>query len=361
MLLGIVVHVTVTYSTLGIFPQPIKDPTTHIFYDFIVLFIHAFRMPVFFVLSGFFTALLYEKKGVSKTMTNRINRILLPFLAAMLLIAPLVKMLIMHYAKNMRWVEIWDSVKNLTIYINMKTGHLWFLYYLMMVFVICHLIKQLKPSFFIDIYNQVKKIAFANPQNAYKTILFFSMLSACFIIPQQQGLIDTSICFIPDLLILFTYLVYFIFGYMLFSFRENLEAIFANWQTHLSVASVLAFLYFFTFLYAQNNPSFIWVGLASFLCSLLSWLMIFGLLGLFLYKLSRESKILTFISKSSYWSYLMHLPLTILLGGLFIHYNIPHVVKAVLIMTITYIILIFSYKLLVERTFIGQFLNGKKH
>lgn len=360
MLLGIVVHVTATYTSLGVFPQPIKDVHTNIVYDFIVLFIHAFRMPVFFVLSGFFTALLYSKKGLQKTMQNRINRIVLPFIASMILIAPLVKMLILYYAKNMSWGDIWDSVKNLTIYLNIKTGHLWFLYYLTMIFAICHVLKMTKLVILVNILSQIKKNISLDSKNAYKTILFFTILSSFFILPQQQGLIDTSLGFIPDMLILLTYLVYFVFGYILFSFKENLSDIFSHWKIHLLLASIIVFLYFFTFLYAHNKPSVFSIGLASFLCTLLSWLMIFGLFGLFLDKLNQASKTFSFISKSSYWIYITHLPLTIFLCGFFANYALPHFVKCSLIIAITYISLISSYKLCVEHTFIGQFLNGKK-
>ncbi len=66
MLLGIVIHASLTYGIQTYDEEwPIKDPhTTHYFFDFIALFIHAFRMQVFFLISGFFGAMLYKEKGV---------------------------------------------------------------------------------------------------------------------------------------------------------------------------------------------------------------------------------------------------------------------------------------------------------
>ena len=360
MILGIVVHSSITFTSLKIFPWPIKDSDNHLFYDFVVLFIHSFRMPVFFVLSGFFAALLYNKKGFKETLKSRINRIVFPFLASLILIAPLTNLLIMHYAKEISWRELFDTVKNLTIYTHLKTGHLWFLYYLILIYIICHISKLAKPAFLIFLYKQIRKMIFIDAKSDYRTILFFTTLSAFFIVPQYKGLLDTSLVFIPNFFILLTYIVYFTFGYALFFSVESLSHIFLNWKIHLFISLIVMFLYFFSFLNAQNNPSFIAVAVSSVLCSLLSWLMVFGLFGLFLNKFNHESKILTLLSKSSYWIYLMHLPLTFFLGAVLLSVSIPHFVKCLIIIILTFVILISTYKLFVERKFIGRFLNGKK-
>ena len=42
-----------------------------------------------------------------------------------------------------------------------------------------------------------------------------------------------------------------------------------------------------------------------------AWLMVFGLMGLFRRLLSRESRPMRYVSDSSYWLYLAHLPLII--------------------------------------------------
>lgn len=358
MLLGIVVHAGITYTSLDVFPVPIKDKDTSLVYDFLIFFIHAFRMPIFFVLSGFFLALLYAKKGLKKTLTNRIYRIVFPFIAAMLLIAPIVKMLVMHYARGKEWADILDSVKTLKIYIHLNMGHLWFLYYLIMIYAICHLIKWIKPKPVMYLYNAIKKRISINAQQYdYETITIFTIFSACFIIPQHRGFIDTSMSFVPDVWILCTYTVYFVFGYMLFSFRDNLTTIFSNWKIHLALAFPFSFLYFFSFLYLSGYSQF---GILSVECALLSWLMIFGLMGLFLHKLNHPSTTLSLIGKSSYWIYLTHLPLTILLGGILVAYPIPHFIKFALTVIVTYFVLISTYRLFVAHSFIGHFLNGKK-
>ena len=58
MLLGLVIHSAMGYVT---FPTdrvwPFKDPHPSTVFDLLVTFIHTFRMPVFFVIAGFFLLL----------------------------------------------------------------------------------------------------------------------------------------------------------------------------------------------------------------------------------------------------------------------------------------------------------------
>ena len=69
MLLGIYLHAGVAYSEYGSWPW--KDGTTTGLFDVSLGLIHVFRMPVFYVLAGFFAALLYERRGARGFLRNR--------------------------------------------------------------------------------------------------------------------------------------------------------------------------------------------------------------------------------------------------------------------------------------------------
>ena len=49
-------------------------------YFHLVQLVHGFRMPVFFLLSGFFCALLWQRRGLRGLLKNRILRIALPLI-----------------------------------------------------------------------------------------------------------------------------------------------------------------------------------------------------------------------------------------------------------------------------------------
>ena len=89
MLLGVGLH-----ASLSFFPSfwPAQDSTSDIDgpFDELLWAIHGFRMPVFFLLSGFFTAMLWRRRGLGRLMGHRLRRIALPLALGMATIVPLV-------------------------------------------------------------------------------------------------------------------------------------------------------------------------------------------------------------------------------------------------------------------------------
>jgi len=86
MALGIVLH-----ASLSFFPSawPVQDTEQSGYFYLFDAVIHSFRMPLFFVLSGFFTAFLLRRSGLEETVRQRALRILLPMLLALVTIIPL--------------------------------------------------------------------------------------------------------------------------------------------------------------------------------------------------------------------------------------------------------------------------------
>lgn len=87
MLLGIVLHATLAY--IGI-PWPGRDDHQLGNFGLLVPVIHGFRMPLFFLLSGFFTALLFQRRGLDGLIRNRLQRIALPLIIGCATIVPAV-------------------------------------------------------------------------------------------------------------------------------------------------------------------------------------------------------------------------------------------------------------------------------
>ena len=82
MMLGIVIHAAVYFLAYPPLPVPL-DPSSSPVFDVIVVFVHSFRMPLFFVLAGFFASLLVEKYGIAGSYRNRVKRVLLPLLLSL--------------------------------------------------------------------------------------------------------------------------------------------------------------------------------------------------------------------------------------------------------------------------------------
>ena len=76
---------------------------------------------------------------------------------------------------------------------------------------------------------------------------------------------------------------------------------------------------------------------------------------------NHESKAMRYISDSSYWVYIIHLPLTHFIPGFFHGVNINVFLKFAISSMLITIICFLSYHFFVRSTFIGKFLNGKKY
>ena len=73
MLVGVYFHLALNYKAE-------KEGNGHMFFDWITSQTHYFRMPAFFILAGFFGALLFYRRGAKEMILNRFKRILLPLL-----------------------------------------------------------------------------------------------------------------------------------------------------------------------------------------------------------------------------------------------------------------------------------------
>ena len=98
----------------------------------------------------------------------------------------------------------------------------------------------------------------------------------------------------------------------------------------------------------------------NFLQATFAWLMMFGSIGLCRRLLSRESKTLRYISDSSYWLYLIHLPLVILAQWLVRDLQFPAFLKFAGITIVISAFLLITYEYGVRYTPIGRLLNGPR-
>ncbi|MFM7205634.1 MAG: acyltransferase family protein [Planctomycetaceae bacterium] len=86
MVLGIMLHASLAYFP---FPWSVQDSRQSKVFGLVYAVIHGFRMPLFFLLSGFFTMLVLERRGLRALLAQRALRIFVPLVVASLTILPL--------------------------------------------------------------------------------------------------------------------------------------------------------------------------------------------------------------------------------------------------------------------------------
>ena len=87
MLLGIALHGAIPYAP-G-FPWTIQDSRTSEVFLLLFMIIHGFRMPLFFLISGYFTMMMWRQRGLGALLRQRALRILVPCLLGLVTILPL--------------------------------------------------------------------------------------------------------------------------------------------------------------------------------------------------------------------------------------------------------------------------------
>lgn len=162
---------------------------------------------------------------------------------------------------------------------------------------------------------------------------------------------DLSSGLIPKPHVFLYYMAFFLFGSGYYRLQDKECRLGRYW----AIALPLGALGVFPLLYATAGDRFF----NTILQGLFTWLLVTGLIGLAHRMFRGESAWFRYLADSSYWMYLMHLPLVILLQWQLFYLPLPALIKAVVVLSVTVPFLLGSYELLVRHTVIGRILNGK--
>ena len=226
MLLGLVLHGACSYMVIGLGKVwPYQDAALSGSADFLVSFIHVFRMPIFFVLAGLFAAMLYSKRGAAGLLENRVKRIGIPFAIALLLLFPATNFAFIFANVAAKggiaagWRAVWAVAQTSPPYLPTFTMHLWFLYYLLYFYVgavvIAAACKHLPAAFRAG----VARVFRALVQQPVLRVIVPGIVTA-FTLAPMQGFLHTTTVFIPDAFIVIAYGVFFGFGWLLYAQRD---------------------------------------------------------------------------------------------------------------------------------------------
>ena len=479
MLLGIGLH-----ASLAFFPSfwPVQDKNASIGgpFDEFLIAVHGFRMPLFFLLSGFFTAMLWRRRGTLALVSPRVRRIVLPLALGLVTIVPAVdwvsergieagsenwaigaaekgdiwfpillghadavpvavangadvdvrgddKATPLHLAAFMdlpdvtqalldagadyrltnisgstplevavwvgspavadvlvaggatdirvgsqQWQDIdWfgdgaefaqavldppaaDDEIGLDSWID-QFHHLWFLWFL------CWLVAgfALAAPLVVRLGHTVTSVAVRRRLlwAAFPLTLFFQLKMGDGGDFRAFGP-DTSTGLLPAAHVLLYYAVFFGYGAGAFDARTDdgeplIDRLGRHWKVVLPVSVVLVFPLAAGATFEGGD----WAAAAS-LQVLYTWGMTFGLMGLFRRLLSGERYWVRYLSDASYWMYLVHLPLVILAQDWMRGWDVPRLLKFLVICWTVSGLLLVTYRYLVRYTPVGTLLNG---
>jgi peptidoglycan/LPS O-acetylase OafA/YrhL len=353
MLAGVVFHAALAYSLLAHAVWPTADGGGSATVDVFAWFVHLFRMPLFFVISGFFAALLVHKRGITGMLRNRLARVMLPFLIFLPLVYGSLTWLTVAAASRTRnlspvlaWVKR-TTVEQGAIPFVPTVAHLWFLLYLMYFFVLVWVVAS------FELKRLPSWLARLRPWmlvGVAPMLLVPALMSVGAPWPAPEF-------FLPQLWALVFFGFYFALGYLLFQ-RETLLEQLRPLTPFLLVLGLAAYGVFLEFI-GTRRPALplqvlqaaleVYAGLWLTLCCLQAgrnWL-------------NGRSRVMRYLADASYWVYLVHLPLLFAIQYRLLDVAAAWQIKFGFSVLVTSLLALASYQLLVRYTFLGRLLGGR--
>lgn len=307
MLLGVPFHLSLIYSAQN---WSVNSPTPSDWLTLLNEFIHAFRMQVFFVISGYFSYMLYMRYTPGHWLKIRAERVGIPMLAAIPLITlPQFFILKELTSKIGDWSRmspyqkynalVWDLI-----------SHLWFLLVLLVLtvagFWLFRLLrdgKREKTDYSDLSWGKLSVVILlcALGWGAFRQLILY-------VAPQvtADGLFNIAV--LQSLM----YLPFFMLGAMAWKYPA-IKALFVKPNPWTFVGAALAFAAYVANLKWSSGEG--WMYELDAVCSMMMGLWMVNVVFSFGHRLlNSHSPRVTYLVNSSLFIYLVHHPLTILYG-----------------------------------------------
>ena len=360
LLLGVVFHLSMPYTGIILPGYYVTDERSRLLQ--MVLIVHYFRMPVFFLLSGFFSALLWQRGGSAKFLRVRSKRIGLVWLASLIVLSPVMAAISVynHFASQggNALTLAWGAIAALQIdrsWLPDPPLHLWFLEYLMLFCLgaaaILSLVPRLLP--FLDRY--AEKIM------AWRfRIVVLAVPTALTLWRMPFGVVPYPSSLVPRLGIVLAYGWFYAVGWLIYRRRDLIPLLASRARIEKVVAPVLLVICLLLVKrYAKLSPT-MRTPLADFAVAsstaLFVWAAVIALITAV--QAIKPRKWLPYLADSSYWIYLLHYPFAIVLPGMLRGWSISPVVKVTLSTAFICGFLLLTYDQFVRYSVMGRALNG---
>ncbi len=388
MLLGIVLHGSLPYFSRinGFeFVWPADDDQS-VLLALVFDFIHTWRMPTFFLMAGFFAHLVLERRSTSVFILDRLKRIGLPLLMFGAVMAVIVPVIWVYGRRGEVSLEIVRGILEYRQDLDSSgelVAHLWFLYYLLVMYATLMALRWLGGlgRVWPVVGAGVLRIGAYLGNAVYSRIPVLLALAAVVLLVIRAADESKPVwpLNVPDVLY---GMLFFFYGYGLYARRQLIDELRGpgTLPALLGVAAV-AYLVHVVLLgvldeankqgESQDTIEFLWLvrtvfyGAAAALFSV-------GLVGLFERVLRAPQPWVRWLADSSYWIYIMHLPVVAFLTFYLAHLDRQGRLesltglswsaeaKFLVACVVTGALGVVTYRYLVRYTPLGTLLNGKR-
>lgn len=357
LLLGIVLHSLLPFVP-GL-PWLVNDTRSSWAAGVPVQVVHTFRMVLFMVLAGYFGALVLRRRGPGRYLRDRALRVLAPLVVFW---PPAVLSLGALALLNARVNDVplvVPPAPDGPPLLMINPGQLWFLLVLMECVLVVLALRGLAVALLGRERTGRLVAAAGRLLSAPGGVVVAAVPYAACLLLQGSALggIRAPSTLVPSAPALTAYLGAFVVGWALHARADSLARIGRSWPVHLGAALLLALVGL-----GQSRPEpTASLPLVAAVTALTGWCFAYGLLGLSVRVLAGERPAVRYFADASYWMYLVHLPLLVGVEIALVGLGWPIAVKLALTWLVVGAALVLSYHLLVRSTWVGQWLNGRRH
>lgn len=369
LLLGVVLHATMSFFPVQIWM--VQDSQTSPMASGVFFAIHLFRMTSFFLIAGLFAHMMLHRRGWLGFARDRFSRIAGPLFGMWWLVFPaIVAVVIWMAAINNGGTLPADGPPppGFTVE-SFPLTHLWFLWVLLIFYAVMLIVRL--PFALLDRNGSwgraVDRITGAMTGPWSPALLAAPLALGLYLHPAWIpffGVPTPDTGLVPNVAALTGFGTAFGFGFLLDRRRDLLGRIERLWLPLTVIALIAggATLVMLGGLVPTLEPV-IDPALKAPLAAVYA-LAVFALtlaaVALSLRFLSGYSAVRRYLADSSYWVYIVHLPLVMVGQVLVLDLNLPWWAKLAVMLTGVMAISLGSYELLVRHSFIGAWLNGRK-
>jgi glucan biosynthesis protein C len=319
-------------------------------------FVHVFRLPLFFAMSGFFLALLLSRRGLRSTAQNRTLRIVAPLAFGLLILVPLMTLA----SQATGTVIAGNGQMTHGNPINFELSFLWFLWYLLILDGLAIAVYMLAPGL-LRMAGRAMSAAIARPPWGVALLAVPTVLALW---PQPSWTVAPQpATFVPNLSALAYYALFFGLGATLCSHRDLIGAASHHawrWAACAGVATIPAAALFTL----HNSPVYgsrpAIHAAALLIYAIATWTSLLALVGIAGRHLDRPRPALRYLADSSYWIYLSHMPAMVLVVALVTATTLGTATQFGLVTICSLAVSLITYPLFVRYTAIGRILNGRR-
>lgn len=360
MLLGVAFHAALAYSPLVHDLFPTADQQQSPLVDAIIWFSHLFRMPLFFLLAGFGAARLVMQAGVGGLFKNRVQRILVPFVLGMPIINGVMSWLTVraantvdHPSPALIWIKQ-HAEDGPAAYWLMSTGHLWFLYYLLIFTV-------LTWAFGVSLPKSLADRIQAAPSWAWRWVWPILLVPALAAVSAPHPAPESPL---PQFWAVTFFGSFYAVGYFMAA-RPEIALHVPRHLVRWGVLITVFYLVFLALIEGAHQREAGWVSTA------LHWLSAWVEACLSVWCtalavtlghrfLSVRRPFLDWLARASYWTYLIHLPVLFWIQYWCMDLTWHWLLKLAFSIIGTLAICLLSESLLVHRTVLARFVGGRR-